>query len=82
MKRSRHQERPGGPRRQHLEFFDVTLRNDAGIALLEVPLGVELVGCLLIVAFCLLNLPFRLKNIRLRRQHGGIDFGDLAFGGQ
>ena len=35
-------------REQHLEFFD-PLRNDAGIALLEFALGVQLIGRLLLV---------------------------------
>ena len=65
-------------RKQHLELLDVPLRDDAGIALLQLALDVELIGGLLIVALGLLDLPFRLENVRLRRQHGGIDFGDLA----
>src|SRR5881628_453109 len=66
----------------HFELFDVALRNNAGVALLQFAFGVEFVGCLLQRAFGLLKLAFRLHDVGLRRQHGGIDFGDLAPGGQ
>src|SRR6476646_9468016 len=69
-------------RNGHLQLFDVALRNNAGIALLQFAFGVEFVLRLLQRAFCLLKLTFRLLDIGLRRQHGGIDFGDLAFGCQ
>ena len=65
-------------REQHLQLFDVTLRDDAGIASLEVALDVQLIRRLLIIALCLLDLCIRLKDIRLRRQQSGIDFGNLA----
>ena len=65
-------------REQHLELFDVTLRDDAGIASLQFALGVQFIRGLLIVALGLLDLSFRLENIRLRGQHGGIDLGNLA----
>ena len=68
-------------RLQHLKLFDVTLRDDAGIALLQVSLGVQLIRSLLKIALGLLDLPFRLENVRLRDQHRGIDFGNLAPGG-
>ncbi len=69
-------------RNGHTELFDVALRNDSGVALLQFAFGVEFVLRLLQRAFCLLKLAFRLHDIGLRRQHGGIDFGDLAFSRQ
>ena len=62
----------------NFELFDVALRHDAGVALLQFALGVEFVGRLLQRAFGLLKLAFRLQDIGLRSQHGRIDFGDLT----
>jgi hypothetical protein len=67
-------------REQHLELFDVTLRDNAGIAFLEFALGVQLIRSPLVGSLCFLDLSIRLENIRLRRQQGGIDFGNLAPG--
>ena len=64
----------------HLEFFNVALWHNARIALLQFAFGVDFIRSLLQGAFCFLELAFRLKNIGLRRQHGGIDFGDFPVG--
>ena len=64
----------------HFEFLDVALRHDAGITLLQLALGIEFVGRLLQRALGFLKLAFRLQNIGLRRQLGGVDLGDLAPG--
>ena len=65
-------------REQHLELFDITLRDDAGVAFLQLALHVQFVRRLLIVALGLRDLSLRLENIGLCGQHGGIDFGNLA----
>ena len=64
----------------HLEFLDVALRHDAGIALLQLALHIQFVGRLLQRALGFLKLAFRLQDIGLRRQLGGVDLGDLAPG--
>jgi hypothetical protein len=69
-------------RNGHTELLDVALRHDSRVALLQFAFGVEFVLRLLQRALCLLKLAFRLHDIGLRRHHGGIDFGDLAFGRQ
>jgi len=53
-------------REQHLELFDVALRDDAGIAFLEFALGVELIRSLLIGALCFRDLPVGFQDVRLR----------------
>ena len=64
----------------HLELFDVALRHDAGVALLQLALDVQFVLRLFQPALCFLELAFRLQNIGLRRQHRSVDFSDLALG--
>ena len=69
-------------RNGYTELFDVALRHDSGVALLQFAFCVEFVLRLLQRALCFLKLAFRLHDIGLRGLHGGIDFGDLAPGCQ
>ncbi len=61
-------------------FLDVALRHDTGIALLQLALHIQFVGRLLQRALGFLKLAFRLQDIGLRRQLGGVDLRDLAPG--
>ena len=57
------------------------MRHDAGIALLQLALHIQFVGRLLQRALGFLKLAFRLQNIGLRSQLGGVDLRNLAPGG-
>ena len=60
-----------------LQLLYVPLGHNAGIAPLQFALDLQLINSLLMSAFGFLDLTFRFKHVRLRRQHCRINFRDL-----
>ena len=65
---------------ENLQLFDVPLRNDTGVAPLQLGLHIHLILSLLKRTLRLLDLAFRFHHIRLCSDQRRIDFGDLAPG--
>src|SRR5215207_9833521 len=64
-----------------LEFFDVPARHHAGIAPLQLLLGLQFINGLLVGTLGLLDLAFRRHDVSARDHHRRINLGDLATGG-
>ena len=66
---------------RHLELLDITPRDDARIAPVQLLLGIQFVHGLLERTLGLLDLSFSLRDIELRHHHFRLDLRNLASGG-